>query len=81
MNPLWWRAADQAAFLAICAIGAICGLVLAWVLWVWRAQFVVDAALFGMWLQRPDLYWPGPLIGAALAGLGFYVRQALRDSK
>jgi len=83
MNPLDWNRQHQVAGMAFCAVGAIGGILFAWMDSPMRqiASHVsgVNAADFFLnWLSHVDLYWPWPVIGACAAGLAFYGLQLSR---
>jgi hypothetical protein len=89
MNPLAWRRERLVAWLVICLIGAMAGLLFGW----FQSPFyrMAQANLSGMWansalvvlawLQNVNLYWPWPAFGALIAGLAYYAAELLRISK
>jgi hypothetical protein len=77
MNPLHWRREHQVAALAVCLMGAIVGIIFGWF------QSPVSTLYPGgfiYWVIIPSAYWHWSLLGALLAGLGFYATYLLRKS-
>jgi hypothetical protein len=88
MNPLAWTREHQAAGVVFCIIGVIGGLLLAWFQspFYRTSQGQLSGAwanttgVFLTWLSYPEFYWPWSLLGAAIAGLGFYAAHLLRSN-
>jgi hypothetical protein len=88
MNPLDWKRQHQVAGVAFCAVGAIVGILFAWMDSSIRqisshsisGEWANAANVFLLWLSHFDLYWPWPVIGACAAGLAFYGLQLSRHS-
>jgi len=86
MNPLRWKREHQVAWVAICLIGAIAGLIFGWFQSpIYRltkdavsGPWANSTSIFLWWLQSPSIYWPWPAFGALLAGLAFYTSRLLR---
>jgi hypothetical protein len=65
----------------VCVLGAVCGLFGGFIFFSVAQGFTRrfgTGAVFLFWIQRPELYWPWPAFGAAIAGLGFYSIRILR---
>jgi hypothetical protein len=86
MNPLGWLRQNQVAGLAFCAVGAIAGIIFAWIDSPIR-QFAshvpgINAGdAFLRWLSNINVYWPWPLMGICFTGLLFYGVQLGRMNK
>jgi hypothetical protein len=76
MNPLRWKHEHQVAWLVICVIGGIIGLLSAF----FTENHAFYTRIFFSWLPEIYLYWPWPVFGAVIPGLAFYVYQLLRIS-
>ena len=87
MNPLHWARERQLAGIIIGIIGGIFGLFFAWMQSSFHSMTVSNLSgewsdyttVFLIWVQHGH-YWPWPLAGAIVAGLGFYAAQLLRIS-
>jgi hypothetical protein len=88
MNPIRWQREHQVAGIAICIIGAIFGLLFAWVespvhriaVSNISGGFSNYANVFLGWLLDTELYWPFPFLGAIITGLAFYAMRLLKHS-
>jgi hypothetical protein len=88
MNPLRWSREHQLAWVLICLIGGIVGLLFAWFQSPLYAishaslsgEFANSTRMFFVWLQNVGLYWPWPMFGAFISGMAFYVFELLRIS-
>lgn len=65
---------------AICALGAILGLFIGFLIFSAPIRGGGTGAVFSFWIRRPDLYWPWPTFGAVIASLAFYAVWILRGS-
>jgi hypothetical protein len=86
MNPLNWKREHQIAWIVICLVGAIVGLLAAW----FQSPFyqLCHDSISGEWanctrvllewLPHTSLYWPLPMFGALIAGLTFYAGHLFR---
>ena len=86
MNPLDWKRQHRVAGIAFCAVGAIAGILFAWMDSPFRqlsshsisGVWADTTGVFLLWLSHVDLYWQWPVIGACVAGLAFYGLQLSR---
>ncbi len=85
MNPLRWKLEHRVAWLLICLIGAMFGVIFAWFQSPFyqisrsslSGEWANSARVFLIWLPNVGLYWPWPILGATIPGLGFYVFELL----
>jgi hypothetical protein len=85
MNPLRWKREHQLAWVVICMIGAIIGLLFAWFQDPFyqlchtslSGQWANCTRVFFEWLPNVGLYWPLPMFGALITGLTFYAVRLL----
>jgi len=88
MNPLDWKREHKVAGIAFCAVGAIAGILLAWLDSPIRefsshyvsGEWANSTKFFLQWLAHVELYWPWPAIGGCTVGLAFYAVQLTRHS-
>ena len=88
LNPLRWSREHQVAGVLICLIGAFAGTFFAWMESPIRRLSLSNISgewsdytgVFLMWLQHGHLYWLWAVLGAAIAGLAFYVVRLLMPS-
>jgi hypothetical protein len=62
---------QQSHFAVVCSLGAMLGLFIGFVVFS-IAHGGGTGAAFAFWIQRPSLFWPWPMFGAAIAGLSLY---------
>lgn len=87
MNPLDWKRHHQVAAIAFCALGAIGGVLFAWMDSPFRqmsahsisGEWANGTNVFMLWLSHIGLYRPWPLMGAWAAGLAFYGLQLTKQ--
>jgi hypothetical protein len=77
MNPFRWSREQQVAGLVVCLLGAAFGLFIGF--FTVARSSLPAGALFKVWIQRPDLYWPCPAFGAVIAALTFYATRMIRQ--
>lgn len=88
MNPLKWKREHQVAGCLICIVGAVIGILIAWIgSPMYRltshsisGEWANPTRVFLLWLSHISLYWPWPLIGAFISGSIFYIRRILKDA-
>jgi len=77
ISPLRWKHEHQVAWIVASALGAAVALLYGFS----RSRYSAGesgGALFALWLERPELYWHWPMMGAVIAGLVFYLIRLLR---
>jgi hypothetical protein len=87
MNPLLWRWADRISWGTFTAVGALIGLVLAWVDSPYRrlCQSALSGAradcaqMFYLWLLHPSQYWQMSAICGLIVALAVYGFQIQRN--
>ena len=62
---------QRSHFAVVCSLGALLGLFIGFVVFS-IAHGGGTGAVFAFWIQRPGLFWPWPMFGAAIAGLSLY---------
>ena len=72
-----WSREQKIGCAAVCGLGAMLGLFIGFILFSIAVRSGTGAA-FAFWIMRPDLYWPWPTFGAAIAWLAFYAMWILR---
>ena len=88
MNPLQWSREHQLAGILFCILGAVGGVLFAWFESPFYAltrgalsgEYADPTRVFLTWLPYWELYWPWPLLGAAIAGLAFYAVELYRSN-
>jgi hypothetical protein len=75
MNPFRWRREHQVAWLVTCVLGALVGLCFGFILSLAQSGGSVAGPWLAVWIQVPQLYWPWPVFGAAIAGLASYAAR------
>jgi hypothetical protein len=78
INPLRWRHEHQLAWIVACALGAAIGLLYGFSR-VPFGSYTMHSAYFLLWLQNPEWYWHWAVMGAAVAGLAFYLMRLLKN--
>ena len=89
MNPLGWKRQHFVAWILVCIVGGVIGLLFAW---FYRNPLYLTCMagtalgfenctlVFLQWLAYPDFYWRQAVIGVLIAGVAFYAVQVFRSS-
>jgi len=75
---MYWTREQKIGCAAICSLGAVLGLFVGFVIFTASIRDGGTGRVFAFWIQHPDLYWPWPMFGSAIAGLAFWAVWTLR---
>jgi hypothetical protein len=88
MNPLGWKRERFVAWIVLCFVGGMIGLLFAWfgdpfyqicMAGIAR-EFANCTLVFLEWLPYPSVYWPKVVFGVLVPGIAFYAVQLFRTS-
>jgi hypothetical protein len=86
MNPLRWKREHVVAWILVCVVGALIGLLFAWLQDPFyqlchtsiSGQWANCSRVFLGWLAHVTLYWPMVTFGVLIPGVAFYAFQLAR---